>query len=671
MITNQAIMQSIMNLKRLVVLALILALVSSGFSFAADPNSKTLDVYKTDNMKNPLAGAIFQIDKAADVPAGNLTFTKLGTATSQANGLATFSDINIGNGNEEFVFRVTEVAAPQGYIKSSNVLYFFFDRSDDHWRFLVAQEQGAVVEDVTLLGKLRDAPEYFADAGPFINIPALFVDKDDQAGQPLAGAQFKITAMTHEYVNGKDQIKVTKAQDDVFSAADGKVTFDQLMIDPYGSKDLTYFMVEEANAPDGYIKSDQKLYFYFNPYGKNKGWMMVPEEFVETDLLKNEAEHIKPYADMPFVNLPVELNIYKVDQNDNPLAGANFEAVLTTSPSSIATATSDANGHAVFSMLADGVYDIRETAAPSGYSKSNQVYQVSIKSGVPSFVGSVPTVVIASTSSGSIVVTPGAITVTPGAIVTTHAAIKFINTKDSSSGGSGGSSGGNPTDNPTTTTVPILNREDHFAYIQGYPDGMVKPENNVTRQEVAAIFFRLLTSEYRESIRTTVNPFSDVSQALWSNKHISTLANGQILQGYPDGLFRPNSFITRGELAAIVTRFDDLPAAEYNFNDESGHWAESYIASAAAKGWINGYPDGSFKPDKYITRAELVTLINNVLGRNVKPEDILPEAKKFPDVSESDWFYTDIMIAVNSYLYEALPDNYQKWIEIIYPVIEM
>ena len=158
-----------------------------------------------------------------------------------------------------------------------------------------------------------------------------------------------------------------------------------------------------------------------------------------------------------------------------------------------------------------------------------------------------------------------------------------------------------------------MNLADHFAYIQGYPDNTVRPEAHITREEVAAVFFRLLDPDYRELVRASVATFSDVSPDRWSSKHIATLANGGILEGYQDGTFRPDNYITRAELAVIASRFDKLSFLDENkFSDVEGHWAEKYINSAAAKGWVEGYPDGTFQPDKYITRAEFVTLVNRV-----------------------------------------------------------
>jgi hypothetical protein len=219
---------------------------------------------------------------------------------------------------------------------------------------------------------------------------------------------------------------------------------------------------------------------------------------------------------------------------------------------------------------------------------------------------------------------------------------------------------------------PLLNLADHFAYIQGYPDNTVRPEAHITREEVAAVFFRLLDPDYRELVRASVATFSDVSPDRWSSKHIATLANGGILEGYQDGTFRPDNYITRAELAVIASRFDKLSFLDENkFSDVEGHWAEKYINSAAAKGWVEGYPDGTFQPDKYITRAEFVTLVNRVLNRKVHAENILPEAKQFPDLLPGAWYYEAMQEAINSHLYDRREDEYEVWSEITYPDIEM
>lgn len=219
---------------------------------------------------------------------------------------------------------------------------------------------------------------------------------------------------------------------------------------------------------------------------------------------------------------------------------------------------------------------------------------------------------------------------------------------------------------------PELNLEDHFAYIQGYPDNTVRPEGLVSREEVAAVFYRLLTDESRNALMTTSNNFPDVASSRWSNRHISTLVNGGIIQGYNDGTFKPGSSITRAELATIASRFDNLsPFVADRFSDISGHWANEYINSAADKGWVNGYPDGTFRPNQAITRAEFVTLVNAVLERRVHAENILEDARVFPDLSESAWYYEAMQEAINSHTYVRLEDGYEEWIEIYYPELDM
>lgn len=222
--------------------------------------------------------------------------------------------------------------------------------------------------------------------------------------------------------------------------------------------------------------------------------------------------------------------------------------------------------------------------------------------------------------------------------------------------------------------VPIdkLNKMDHFQYIQGYPDNTVRPGGLVTREEVAAVFYRLLDPVYRISILLENESFSDVSHDRWSIKYIASLCNGKILEGYPDGSFKPGSPITRAELAAVASRFDKLSPLEENcFADTNEHWAIEYINSAAAKGWVKGYPDGSFKPDQFITRAEFVTLVNNVLNRNVHKDNILENIKVFPDLTSDSWYYEEMVEAINSHIYLRDENSSEIWIEIIYPTLDL
>ena len=202
---------------------------------------------------------------------------------------------------------------------------------------------------------------------------------------------------------------------------------------------------------------------------------------------------------------------------------------------------------------------------------------------------------------------------------------------------------------------PQLNTADHYAYVMGYPDGTVRPEDSITRAEVATIFFRLLTDESRAKYWTSENSFSDVKAGEWYNNAISTLANAGIVNGYADGTFRPDAPITRGEMAKIVAQFATLDTTSDIFSDISGHWSEAYINLAAGNGWINGYPDGSFKPEQSITRAETMTMINRVLNR--VPADasrLLPveQMVTFPDCAPDAWYYVNVQEATNSHTYE-------------------
>ncbi|HRU41880.1 MAG TPA: S-layer homology domain-containing protein, partial [Candidatus Diapherotrites archaeon] len=220
--------------------------------------------------------------------------------------------------------------------------------------------------------------------------------------------------------------------------------------------------------------------------------------------------------------------------------------------------------------------------------------------------------------------------------------------------------------------APQLNKTDHYQYLQGYPDNTIRPEGYITKEEAAAVFYRLLAPDYRVSIMTFDHKFTDVQTDRWSLKYIATLANGGIIEGNPDGTFQPQKPITKAELAALASRFDNLsPFSDDRFSDIAGHWANKYINSAAVKGWVKGNPDGTFEPDKPITRAEFATLVNNVLERRVRKDKILPDARRFPDLSESEWYYEAMQEAINSHYYIRLEDTYEEWTEIYFPDLEM
>lgn len=222
--------------------------------------------------------------------------------------------------------------------------------------------------------------------------------------------------------------------------------------------------------------------------------------------------------------------------------------------------------------------------------------------------------------------------------------------------------------NGTLTMLEVLNKEDHFNYIIGTPEGLSLPTANVTRAEVATIFFRLMTDDARAKFDSLDNNFSDVAKGKWYNRAISTLANAGIIKGDPAGTYRPGDPITRAEMAAIIARFGDFKEGGKTFNDISGHWAQKYIELAASNGWINGNPDGTFKPNNNITRAETVAMINRVLDRQTKDvSDLLPveQMTNWSDnMDTAKWYYRDMQEATNNHKAERVGDSiYEKWTE--------
>lgn len=218
------------------------------------------------------------------------------------------------------------------------------------------------------------------------------------------------------------------------------------------------------------------------------------------------------------------------------------------------------------------------------------------------------------------------------------------------------------------TGVPDwLNGDDHFAYVIGYPDGMVKPQNNISRAEVATIFFRLLKPEIRDEYLTQTNQFTDVSGSAWYNTAVSTMAALDIVKGRTPTTFVPDAPITRAEFAAVCARFDThLRDGDSDFSDISGHWAEAEIERAATLGWINGYPDGTFRPDNAITRAEAMTMINRVLQRLPEDEDdLLPDMNVWPDNQPQDWYYLAVQEATNSHDFDRKHDGvHEHWTDM-------
>jgi hypothetical protein len=246
-------------------------------------------------------------------------------------------------------------------------------------------------------------------------------------------------------------------------------------------------------------------------------------------------------------------------------------------------------------------------------------------------------------------------------------------------GGGGGSSAVSTTATTTTTTTPTtttttnptvaLNTTDRFAYVIGYPNGTVKPGGNMTRAEVATIFFRLLTDSSRAANWSTTNSYTDVSKNLWYNNAISTLTKAGIVSGFPGGQFRPNAKITRAQLATMAARFANAtPTKSVTFKDVNGSWAASDIYRAAGLGWLTGYSNGTFLPNQLVTRAEVMVVVNRVLGRSVtSASDLLSGMATWSDNSNVNaWYYLDVQEATNSYDYQMnAAGNGDKWTAII------
>ena len=239
----------------------------------------------------------------------------------------------------------------------------------------------------------------------------------------------------------------------------------------------------------------------------------------------------------------------------------------------------------------------------------------------------------------------------------------------SSGGGSGGSNRPKPPVVEIPDDVPTgLNGKDHYAYIIGYGNNDVRPQNNITRAEVATIFFRLLTDETRTANMTKSNGYNDVKDGDWFCCAVSTLSKMGIIKGYEDGSFKPNDPISRAEFAAIAARFDpDGDKTPATFADVTSHWAKDEISIAANHGWIKGYEDGSFKPDQKITRAETMTLVNRVLNRLPETQDDLHKDMKtwVDNMDETAWYYLAVQEATNSHYFKnKTSTKFEQWTDL-------
>ena len=290
----------------------------------------------------------------------------------------------------------------------------------------------------------------------------------------------------------------------------------------------------------------------------------------------------------------------KTDTQGKPLAGASF--VLTDSRGREAyTATSNASGIVRFPDVSNGTYTLLEKSAPKGYVASDETYTLTVSDSRITMNGK------------------------------DYAPVTFVNRK-----------------------AAELNRTDHLAFLSGYANGTFEPDRNMTRAEVTTMFARLL-AEKMAADQTYSNTFSDVAKSHWAANYIGYMQQFGIITGYADGSFRPDASVTRAEFAAIASRFERLTEGTKSFSDvPSSHWAAKYINFAATRGWVNGYADGTFKPNNSITRAEVAAVTCRLLERNADQSYIrshLSELRAFTDVSESHWAYWYTMEAANGHDY--------------------
>lgn len=315
------------------------------------------------------------------------------------------------------------------------------------------------------------------------------------------------------------------------------------------------------------------------------------EKMTFTNTYTYDAEVIPPAA---------TITANTTDTQGKALTGASF--VLTDSQGREAyTATSNANGIVRFPDVSNGTYTLLEKSAPKGYVASDETYTLTVSDSRITMNGK------------------------------DYAPVTFVNRK-----------------------AAELNRTDHLAFLSGYANGTFEPDRNITRAEVTTMFARLLT-EKMTADQTYSNTFSDVAKSHWAANYIGYMQQFGIITGYADGSFRPDASVTRAEFAAIASRFEALTEGTKSFSDvPSSHWAAKYINFAATRGWVNGYADGTFRPNNSITRAEVAAVTCRLLERNADQSYIrshLSELRAFTDVSESHWAYWYTMEAANGHDY--------------------
>lgn len=352
-----------------------------------------------------------------------------------------------------------------------------------------------------------------------------------------------------------------------------------------------------TNIPPEAAETKYQLAIY--PTTKMKGANGIYYEDSETAVEKMTFTNTYTY-DAEVIPPAATITANTTDTQGKPLTGASF--VLTDSRGREAyTATSNASGIVRFPDVSNGTYTLLEKSAPKGYVASDETYTLTVSDSRITMNGK------------------------------DYAPVTFVNRK-----------------------AAELNRTDHLAFLSGYANGTFEPDRNMTRAEVTTMFARLLT-EKMAADQTYSNTFSDVAKSHWAANYIGYMQQFGIITGYADGSFRPDASVTRAEFAAIASRFERLTEGTKSFSDvPSSHWAAKYINFAATRGWVNGYADGTFRPNNSITRAEVAAVTCRLLERNADQSYIrshLSELRAFTDVSESHWAYWYTMEAANGHDY--------------------
>jgi hypothetical protein len=329
------------------------------------------------------------------------------------------------------------------------------------------------------------------------------------------------------------------------------------------------------------------------------------------EVVDYRTQNYKPYETITFVNTKTpssathELTVKKTDEKGNPLSGATIriEGLAESGIPRVYDVVTNSNGEAVFTVE-NGTYDLSEYAAPTGYNAIDETYEIVVTAnGV--YIQNSPT------------------------HLDSYTPVTFVNKE-----------------------IPQLNKNDHFAFMQGYPEGTFGPSKNMTRAEAVVMFSRLLTKNMNEATNYRNNYYPDVKSKDWFSNQVGYMQQLGVLADYSrGGNFRPNEPVTRAEFATLAAHFDNLTlTGTNNFSDvPNSHWAVKYINSAAAKGWIAGYPDGTFRPEGNITRAEVVTLVGRMLERTADSAYLTANASSLPktysDLTSTHWAYLAIMEA--------------------------